>query len=281
MRRLSKILLIMTLANFCQCQSVTKQDDSYSTFPEVSKTKEVSNTSQIVRQSELEIELIKSVKEKNKTEVAELLKKGVNPNTAEWSKDSSSRYEFVGTTVLTLAVSNKDIHIAEMLLKNRANVNIAAARGNTDEAGHISANDAEWLSSPLASAAANNDIPMIRLLVRYKIDVEKANSNGDLYNITSEEKTVKTLKEIGVDINRIDETNGMTALMEAVRYDNYEKIKLLTKYGADVNVRTRNGCNIWGFLAEDKDKKISKLLKKFGAKNRENQCLENTDNLDK
>jgi Ankyrin repeats (3 copies) len=281
MRRLSKILLIMTLANFCQCQSVTKQDDSYSTFPKASKTNEISDAPQIIRQSDLEIQLIKGVKEKNKTEVVELLKKGVSPDTAEWLKDSSLRYEFVGTTVLTIAVSNKDIHIAEILLKNKANVNIAAARGNTDKAGHISVNDAEWLSSPLASAAVNNDIPMIMLLAHYKIDVEKANSNGDLYKIASEEKTIKALKEIGVDINRIDETNEMTALMEAVRYDNYEKVKLLTKYGADVNVRTRNGCNIWGFLAEDKDEKISKLLKKLGAKNREDQCVENTNNLDK
>jgi ankyrin repeat protein len=251
-----RILLMILSASFCNCQTaenqrilpaseiVTKNNDQ-----NVSR-KVNSNLSERNQQDESASALIEAVDNKDRKKIEELLRQGANPNLMIWKTAENKK---MAVTILEKAVSAGDIDTARLLLKYKADVNI----GSVVE---------EQTISPLFTAVEKNDISMIKLLTEYKIDVKSANETNSLFSYNSKEGTIKILKKIGADINSFDKASGMTPLMAAVRYDNYERIKLLVKYGADVNVRTPNGFNVWGFLAEDKDGKITKLLKKLGAK---------------
>lgn len=62
--------------------------------------------------------------------------------------------------------------------------------------------------------------------------------------------TLKVLLEKGVSLNTIDQIGGETPLMYVIGRNHFECAKLLLEFGADVNIRARDGHTILDAIKE-------------------------------
>lgn len=100
-------------------------------------------------------------------------------------------------------------------------------------------------STPLYYAIRNDDIPMIRLLMKaglIRVDGSKAVIiNQENLIILAAEKnalqSVKYLHSIGYNINAQESSSGDTALHQAFFNNNYDAIKLLLELGANPKIK--------------------------------------------
>jgi uncharacterized protein len=144
------------------------------------------------------------------------------------------------------------LQIVQLLLERGANPNMqlffrpANVRGATNLRG----------STPLIRAASNNDMEVVKLLLKHGADatIYQADRQTPIHAAISgraNEKDaielIKVLHEAGTDVNvvalivHIEEIRGGSALHYAVRKRYKDVIRLLASYGADMNLKDQDG----------------------------------------
>jgi ankyrin repeat protein len=155
----------------------------------------------------------------------------------------------VGWTALITASRNGHKAVVELLIENGANVNAKANDGNT--------------AFTFASAKGYDEIVDIlkksgAVSVKYQDPkILTAALKGDV-------NTLKTLLEKGVSPNTIDRIGGETPLMYAMGQNNFECAKFLLEFGADVNIRAKDGHTVLDDI-ESKPKMLE-LIEIYGTK---------------
>ncbi len=160
--------------------------------------------------------LMKAVIKGDLKEVKKLIKNGADINKKEYN----------GKTPLMMACYGRYYKIVEFLIESGADINIK------DEAG--------W--NALIHAVVKGDIDIIDLLMKEGANPdEKTGSVSALHAaiIKNHVGVVLYLLNRGADVERIV-NKGKTPLMEAVLCSNSEIVKLLIKYGADINAKTKD-----------------------------------------
>lgn len=140
--------------------------------------------------------------------------------------DGEVRYKYI-PTALQSAVHHRNAVTVRMLLKADADVN--------DGTGH--------LGPPLAIAAANADLKMVRILLRHgsHINAPAENFPKSATALQAAAKTgdldvVKELLDNGADVTaNAGPVNGRTALQAAAENGHFELVKSLISKGADLN----------------------------------------------
>eukprot|EP01084_Bolivina_argentea_P010840 20221_1 len=188
-------------------------------------------------------------------EIAEIL---LN-HKADINKASNS-----GVTPLYIAVFNKHINVIKLLLKHNADVNISKNNGWTPLLVACSANNVEVIElllqhnaninlsnkygwSPLMIACNKNNIDAIKILLKHKdIDVNQPNSSyWNPLTHSSQNNRLQIvemlLKHPKIDINYQDTKYKQHALYVACNKACSKVVRLLLKYGADVNIPSTNG----------------------------------------
>lgn len=127
--------------------------------------------------------------------------------------------DFSGTTALIIAAKRGDTRMVDLLLTNKANVNM------TDKYG----------DSPLSSAIEGRHSTIVETLIAHGADVNGTQRPWatPLMNaiLLGDTKIVKILLDHGADVNKRDPI-GRTALEQAKGHNRPEIEKLLVKYGA-------------------------------------------------
>jgi ankyrin repeat protein len=133
---------------------------------------------------------------------------------------------------LSNAIVQNDIKSVEAILKGGANINKADKFGNY----------------PIFVALGNSNIEMIKLLFQYGADLSlKDKMNNSLLIVAAfkcNQEIVQYLLDQGAEVDEKGGT-GKNALMFCCLYDgplnNIEIIKLLVRYGSDVNLKDLKG----------------------------------------
>jgi ankyrin repeat protein len=218
------------------------------------------------------LSFIEAAKEGNVSAIELLLDKGVDVNTIDRDGNTAlilaARYNqraciqkllekgsnvdtknTIGWTALMIASQNGYKTVAELLIKNDADVNAKANDGNT--------------AFTFASYKDYNEIVDIlkksgAVLVKYQdMKILTASLKGDI-------SAVKALLEKGVSPNTVNQFDGKTPLMCAMGQNRFECAKLLLEFGADVNIKAKDGHTV---LDDIKSKpEMSKLIEIYGTK---------------
>lgn len=164
-----------------------------------------------------------------------------------------------GYTPLNIAVFNQDIDTAKLLIKHGADVNANSSsnsnnlyysifRKNTELAKLLLENDANITNEkiattvhPLVHAVANENFEMVKLLIKYEIDVNAKDSRGQtpIFAIQSK-KMAQLLINNGANINIRDTSSGKTILFNFIRRGNLDLVELLIENGADINIKDKS-----------------------------------------
>ncbi len=154
-----------------------------------------------------------------------------------------------------------DIAKVRTQLKNKADINISykmpiVAGGETDD----------W--TPLASAALNGNLEMVKLLVKEGAWINYL--NGDIRNAlwhgtsSGNISVVKHLLEKGAYVNNSDIANT-TPLMKAAINGDSEIVRLLIGFKANVNMKHKDGDTALMFAVANGHSDIAKILINAGA----------------
>src|SRR6516164_2276606 len=133
-----------------------------------------------------------------------------------------------GTTALHWAVEADDLDLADLLIRQGANVSAANRDGAT----------------PLLLASVNGKAAMIERLLQAGADPNVALSRyGDtalmLAARTGDTDAIKVLLDHGAQVNKQETWGGTSALMWAVSERHPAVVKMLLERGADVNARSK------------------------------------------
>jgi ankyrin repeat protein len=152
-------------------------------------------------------------------EVNELLKKGADVNT---------KNEF-GSTPFKLAVVGNNVNVVELFLQLGQDPNKESDKAIPNV-------------TPLMSAAANGNIELLKLLLKYgaKPDYPGSGEGTALMSATGHTEIFKILINHGANIQARD-NYGRTVLIWAALHGTEEVVTLLCKMGADPEVRDKGG----------------------------------------
>lgn len=131
--------------------------------------------------------------------------------------------------ILVKAAWTNNIVIVEKLLSRNVNVNAKNSYGTT---------------ALMAAAQTGNDY-ILKLLIKNGADVNIKNKHGRsalmLADYSSTE-TIKVLLENGADVDSRNKYGATTLMLVSGAYDNYfEVVKLLIRYGANINAKDNEG----------------------------------------
>lgn len=192
----------------------------------------------IFTQSEKDNALLTQTELGNFNQVLELIRMLANPNTQDKQ----------GRTPLLFACEGGHTEIAQLLIQNGANVNIA---------------DKFEKITPLMLACLNGHRGIVQLLLENHANVNAADNFGSTSLIISSGfaniEIIKLLIQKGAEINAT-ETNGCTALMAAVINGLTEVAQLLIEAGAHVTVSTFNKSETALFFALNREDDLGKQL---------------------
>uniref|UniRef100_A0A9J2PTX4 ANK_REP_REGION domain-containing protein n=1 Tax=Ascaris lumbricoides TaxID=6252 RepID=A0A9J2PTX4_ASCLU len=152
----------------------------------------------------------------------------------------------------------------------------AASRGHTDvcrtildkksSAAHY-VDCQQW--NALRSAACNNHIAVLDMLIEYGIDVDECGNGGRTAlraaAWSGHEAIVERLLQSKADVDKKD-SEGRTALMAAAFMDHFNIVSLLLKYGADPNLLDSSGATALHLAlancahSEEHNKTVAELL---------------------
>ena len=160
-----------------------------------------------------------------------------------------------GTTPLLAAVMVGATEVVELLLRGGANASfITAVQGSTSLHTAITGGGV-WFGKPLPPKF----VDILKLLLAYNPDrsfVESVGYKGPLISPFTMAvhhdhiEVVRVLVKHGVDVNRVDLSNGQLPISRAVRNGNFDMVRLLIAHGADVMHRDFMGntvlrCAVW------------------------------------
>lgn len=163
-------------------------------------------------------DLFNAVKAGDLSTVQSLLKSGANVN-ARWHSIADDPADTEGWTPLMFAIDARQTEIAELLLKQRVDVNARVSN-----------------STALILAASHGNYPLIELLVQKKANIRDKYA-GDAIAAAIEGghyEAVRTLLKLGVKHSLLD-SDGRSPLNAAVHKEHKEILKLLLQSGADPN----------------------------------------------
>lgn len=154
-----------------------------------------------------------------------------------------------GHTPLTALILNKgDVKIAQLLIKNKAEINYVTPQGQT----------------PLIIAAQENSVGLVKLLLDYSADVNTEDKNGDSalekaiwHNNTEIAKLLLNVPNINV--NTYDFKKD-TPLINAIENNNYTIVKLLLEKGASLKKDDNSGKSVVEFAKKKRNKQIIELI---------------------
>lgn len=159
--------------------------------------------------------------------VQSLLKSGANVNTRYHASDTDMNTQAKDSwTPLMFAIEARHTEIAELLLKERVDVNAKGKYSN---------------STALILAAANGNYPLIELLIQKKANIRDKYA-GDAMNAAIENghyEAVRTMLKLGIKHNLLG-SDGRSPLNAAVQKEQKEILKLLLQSGADPNLCDRS-----------------------------------------
>jgi hypothetical protein len=179
----------------------------------------------------------------DKAAVAELLKKGANPNATcvmTVRNQKTKTQTAVETTLLIETIKSGNAAMAEFLVESGSDVNKANSRDVT----------------PLMYAIFHSDdgAPLVTYLLKHKANPNVKDKTGNTPLSGSiamrKTKTAMTLLDHGADPNA-PAAKGITPLMIAVMSNNLELVKTLIAKGADIHAKTPRG---WGVLQLDRSR---------------------------
>lgn len=220
----------------------------------------------------------------NVTITRALLEHGANPD----GRDTES-----GWSPLRFAVGYNYADTVQLLLAHRADVNIRDAEQDTPlhgvrddmpgaNAGIIqkillehgadvnARNNEGWTPLTALCIGEPHDISLATALLQHGADVDAVDADGDTplrlaAAFSGDGKLLLLLLQSGADVNG-KTAGGYTPLMAAVREGNVENVKILLKWGAQVNVRCGNEFTALELAEEYERKTIITLLKQAGAR---------------
>lgn len=203
------------------------------------------------------------------------LELGMNPNLVNET----------GWTPLHIASHNGQVDMVQLLLKHGAEVNsinqngdtsllLAVIRQHKDVAIVLLSRGAKpnihnEKYSPLLSAIGNQDLDMVRLLIKHGARVNDSSEVLETPLILSTKvgttEITKFLLSSGADIYMTDKKNGATALHPAAFNGNLSTVKLLLSKGADINRRDSNKVTPLFAAAIGRHQEVVRILLEKGA----------------
>ncbi|MEI0493747.1 ankyrin repeat domain-containing protein [Brachyspira intermedia] len=202
----------------------------------------------------------------NKTKVYERLREYVYEGNVREAENMLKKYngdinnlDYEDFTLLSIAVMDNNIEMAELLLKYKADVNTVVSDGDT----------------ALILAVDNNNMEMVKLLLSYGADIDYKGFRGRTalfcsleYNRKENIEMVKLLIKNKADVNIAydgDYENEETPLMYAIMKGYKETVKILIANKADINKRNRNNANalIYAYMYGHED--IANILLQNGS----------------
>ncbi|PTY40331.1 ankyrin repeat domain-containing protein [Brachyspira hampsonii] len=180
----------------------------------------------------------------NKTKAYERLREYVNEGNVKEAENILKQHnvninniDYEDFTLLSHAVMDNNIEMAELLLKYKADVNTVVNDGDT----------------ALILAVDNNNMEMVKLLLSYGADIDYQGFRGRTalfcaleYNRKENIEMVKLLIKNKADVNIAydgDNENEETPLMYAAMKGYKETVKILIANKADINKKNSNNAN--------------------------------------
>ncbi|MGD9665981.1 MAG: ankyrin repeat domain-containing protein [Synergistaceae bacterium] len=221
--------------------------------------------------------LLYAVETGNMTFVKQLLDAGADVNLQSYS----------GCTALYVAVMTKNIKIAEHLINKGADLN-AQDRINRDTPLHLSVknNDVRivklllkykanpdiidyYCYAPLHTAVCNNNKAIVELFLKNRANIEitsGSNCTPLFIAVDLNNKAItKMLLDNGAKVNKLGGLEGNTPLHAAVKNRNLAIAKLLVDAKANLKKKNRVGMTPLHMAAESGQCKLAKLLVQNGA----------------
>lgn len=167
-----------------------------------------------------------------------------------------------GYEAVAAAVHNWNEAIVKFLLHHGVNPNAIKMEG------YITFDDNSFFRHPLMSAAFLDNIEALKLLIKYKADINFKNEKGDTPLMIAAEKSsrnvVRELLKHNANSNA-QNNQGYTALMLAAIYGNDISVKDLIKKRADLNLQDNQGRTALIHAALNGQTYIENMLKAAGA----------------
>ena len=206
--------------------------------------------------------------------VSKLISQGTNLNAIDG----------YGYTALMVAAIHRNPVIAQLLIKANADVNatdpeyartalmFASSRGSLEvvnlllEAGVDDINaKGKWGDSALIEAIFDDHAAIVERLVQANASLD-ITSRYDLNPLMTASlqspKVVKFLISIGVDVNEQNKETGETALMTASKRGEYYIIKLLTRAGAQLDIKSKTGATAMS-MAKNPESKLRLKMARY------------------
>jgi len=169
-------------------------------------------------------------------------------------------------TPLVAALARRHFQTAELLCRNRADVDVRGSMGGT----------------PLHSAAWYGDFEMVQVLLNHKADVNVRNdvswtpihlvSEGFRGSIIpniyqSLPDVARLLLEHDADVNaQISDGSGRTPLHVSMKHNRAEVVRVLLEHGANVDAEDSEGRTPYQIASAKRYNEIMKMLSDYGAK---------------
>lgn len=173
------------------------------------------NNSQIHKKND--IQLVEAVKSENAERVKQFLESGANPNSTYRKSETSDS----ATTVLGLAVENKNIEIARLLLEHGADVDRSQTGFN-------------YLNFRIA--IDNQDVKMAKLLVSFS--AKTSDDSSPMIRDVKNEELLDFLINRRFDIDSQD-IDGRTCLTEAIFAQDLKMVKAILKHKPNLSLKTK------------------------------------------
>jgi ankyrin repeat protein len=151
-------------------------------------------------------------------------------------------------SILDMLVSHGHYEMLKLFIQKGADINLKNISGKTPLLGAIGLKENDPFEK-IHKDDSRNALEKLLLLESYE------DGNAD--------RIIKLLVESGTNLNTQCDITKNTALMQAVKYNDYESIKLLLNHGADVDIQDSHGLTA---LMYAENKKIRNLLLRSDAK---------------
>ncbi len=254
---------------------VPYQDDSYDAVLTLKKAFEKTITPDSRKEALMKLEgkgiefspdgFLKKIAEGDVDSVQLLLDAGIDPN----SKDNEE------SSALMIASHLGFPDIVTLLLDRGANPNAKNRYGNTAIIEAVVSRDLCFFNRGLESENApecNQSQVDFEFAVQHLLDVEadpNAKDNGGtsaLFFASNDPEIAEVLLSNGADVN-LRNKDGRTLLIESVKDNAAEFVKLLLNHKADSQIKDAEGKSAIDYAGQLKSNEIMELLKAAGAKN--------------